>query len=141
MSEGEPTTRAASVEQPKRRRWNRWAALRLALVISCAVWVFCSKSETVRKAGRLRIGMTVAEVEAIMGAPVARTSIPSGHLTAKYATSAELGWIRFRLGANSWLSSIGINSLRSRPTYAVEVHFEPSGRVEWILRGREFVGP
>jgi hypothetical protein len=122
-----------------RRWWNRWAAFRLALVIGCAVWVYRSTSETVRKARRLEIGMTVAQVEAIMGEPVARTSIPSGHVTSKYATSAELGWIGFRQSAGSWLASIGIDSLRSRPTYAVEVHFEPPGRVEWILRGREFV--
>lgn len=123
------------------RRWNRWTIVRIVLVIGGAVWVFCSKSETVRKAGRLRIGMTVAEVEAIMGEPVERTSIPSGDLTAKYATTAELGWLSFRQRANAWLSSMGINSSRSRPTYDVEVHFDPSGRVEWVLRGREFAGP
>jgi hypothetical protein len=103
--------------------------------------VFCGKSETVRKAGRLRIGMTVAEVEAIMGEPAERTSIPSGDLTAKYATTAELGWLSFRQRVNSRLFSVGINSSRSRPAYDVEVHFDPSGCVEWILRGSEFVGP
>lgn len=56
---------------PKTRRpWKRWTALAIILALGCGVWMASGESETVRNGRRLRIGMTDAEVHAIMGEPL-----------------------------------------------------------------------
>jgi hypothetical protein len=69
-----------------RRRWKRWAALVLVLAVALIVWASSTESPTIRLSHQLRVGMTKAEVHAIMGEPA--ESFPGRQGRPDYETFA-----------------------------------------------------
>src|SRR5215510_11229076 len=61
------TTTPTNVPAQRRSRWKRLVAIGLALV--SVVWIVYREGETVRRSRELRLGMTIAQVEAVMGPP------------------------------------------------------------------------
>jgi hypothetical protein len=137
------------------RRWKRRTALVLILVIGCGVWMASGESETVRNARKLRIGMTEAEVFAIMGRPkhnivVAQATEPlitginvSSPIRqqnfALFASPVENTVIEMKNTIRDWLVNMGIASRGPSIVWPVQVIFG-DGRVEYIRRGSEVVG-
>jgi hypothetical protein len=135
-------------DQPKpRRRWKRWIALGLVLVICCGAWMANRESPTVRKAQQLQLGQTVAEVEA-MGRPVTSRILRTNELTDSpvshvlyFSTPFEQRQFFSVLWLRQQLAQFGLEAWRPASRWPVEVHFDPSGHSHWFRRGSEVVGP
>jgi hypothetical protein len=155
MNASEPGSATATVEEPKRRRWKRWTALGLVLAIGFGVWMASGESETIRKARHLRIGMTKAEVEAVMGPAAVSMRFPprskrrpvhpflSSHVTLvegqSFATRAE----QWQLAAHRQISvamiKLGFRNWIATPNYPVSVSYDDAGVARFIRRGSEVV--
>jgi hypothetical protein len=134
------------IQPPKlRRRWKRRTALALVLAIACGVWVVSGESETLRRARRLKPGMTVAQVEAVMGQPMHRLfTQPSGSaephtISCRYATPSESQLYRFRLQLCRYARAMGFEDLSGIPDLPVVVEFDDNGQTAYIRRGSEVV--
>jgi hypothetical protein len=118
-----------------RRRWKRWTALALVLVIGCGVWMASRESETVRQARQVRIGQTKAEVERIMGPPA-----QPGTSLALYATPSEFRWMQFALAVKKVFRKCGLWHAPVGYRFPVQISFDGNDRVNYIRRGSEVVG-
>lgn len=110
------------------------------MVIGCSVWMVSRESESVRKARGLKLGMTIAEVDALMGEP--HLAIPGGEHRmqfAMYATPAEHRMNRLQAGLHHVAFKAGLIANSTPPELPVVVSFA-SGRVHWFRRGGEVVG-
>jgi len=74
MSTTEPGIQ--TTEQPNRRRWKPWVALGLVLVMAYGFWPAAGEGQTIRRSRKLRVGMTKAQVHAIMGDPTETWILP-----------------------------------------------------------------
>jgi hypothetical protein len=118
----------------------------VAVVISCGVWMASGESETIQKARRLRLGMTEAEVEAIMGRESAWVSVtgqPENNEAriSLFATRSEMSWCETHRLANSFLRVVGVYGESEVVRTPVEVAFDVNGRVVSIRRGSEIIEP
>jgi hypothetical protein len=123
-----------------RNWWKRWALALFAIVIG-AVWLAAGESETIRRSRGLKLGLTVAEVDVAMGAPLWIGAAQSdGHLMSSYATVGELRLNHLKQRLRPLVTYVGASAAvfdQWGREATVEVHFR-GGRVEWIRRGNEF---
>jgi hypothetical protein len=125
---------APATPQPRRRRWRRWTVRGLFLIVCCAAWLAFYDGETIRKSYRLRIGMTIPEVDSVMGRPAVQHG-STGPSTRKYATAKEQAAISLKteLWGIGQHSPFG-NPFRS-PRWPLTVRFDGNGRADLIMRG------
>lgn len=139
-----------------RRRWKRWTALALVLMIGCGVWMVSGEGETVRRAKALRLGMTKAEVAAVMGPPAEsmsfspktrrrvvnpfqspRVALVEGQ---SFATTAERWRYEIHVRIARWMGPFAVEELARHPSYPVSVSYDNAGVARRIRRWREVVG-
>lgn len=117
-----------------------WLSFGLVAVY-CAVWVAGKESETIRRAGGLRVGMSVEEVDAIMGAPWISSRLPDGELRTIYATTSERVDIGCRWCLWALLTKIGLPADRSFKGWPITVDFDEQQQARRIMRRKETFGP
>jgi hypothetical protein len=116
--------------KPRGRRWKRWAALTLVLVVGWGVWVVSAESPTVRRARAFRIGMTEDEVRAVMGEPTNSIDlrVPAkfhSHVTNRvvyFSTRMEYWFLNAKLTVRTRLNRFGpgpLNEFDDWPAIAV----------------------
>jgi hypothetical protein len=125
--------------KPKRRRW-RWLAAGMVLVIGLGVWFQDRKSETVRRAMGLRVGMPISEVDRLMGEPYMRGTTPDGNLMTVYGTTYEQIDNSCRRRLCTLLERFGLPGMQVLKPLPVTVCFDRDQRIAWFHRGREYVG-
>jgi hypothetical protein len=132
MSTSDRESMIEPADPSKRRRWKRR---------TIALLVIALLSDAIRKARQLRIGMTYAEVLAIMGHPnVTTTARPAPPPVPENAYFGDMGraykdglllWLRMKTGFD-----IPMSDLSSWP---VHVRFDTKGCADRIRRGDEVV--
>jgi hypothetical protein len=127
-------------QPPKpRRRWKRWTGLAIVLMIGCVVWMAGRESETIRRARSLTLGMTEAEVRAIMGEPlkVSQSVLHTARgrrvrLYVGYGTRGEQVVRDTRLALRYFQIKLGIGEPGNEAPYPVFVVFE-DGKVRNVI--------
>lgn len=133
-----PDDGTAIIEQPQRRRWKRWAAVTLVLLLGVAAWLTTGETATVRRAREVQLGQSLAEVEAIMGPSLTSVGYSTGDFLISYGTRFESEILRFRRGFHSLLRRHRLRSQYVHMPNPVEIRFR-NNRVDAIRRGTEFV--
>ena len=133
-----PDDVTAIVERPKRRRWTRWAAVALVLLIGVAAWLTNGDTATVRRSRKVRLGQSLEEVEAIMGTSLTSVGYGTGDFLISYGTNFENEILRFRRDFHSLLRRLKLRSQYVHMPNPVEIRFR-NNRVDAIRRGTEFV--
>ena len=130
-----------------RRRWKRWAALAFVLMIGYAVWTMSGESETIRRSRAVRLSMTMAEVQDIMGDPLTTLQVASAPGASvrvpslEYATQSEFYLYCFKRDIWHGMRSIGQWESKPSPLLPVEVRFDETGQVALIRRGTTIETP
>ncbi len=128
-------------KRPPRRRWRRWFAFWLALLIACCVWMLSGESEISRRSKGLQVGMTATEVDAMIGEPeVVHPSPPQRRMFSTYASPLDLHIMRLKRILAAGAVRIGVSSKPQYVHWPVEVIFDEHERVAWFIRGGEVVG-
>jgi hypothetical protein len=136
---------AIAAPQP-RSHWRRWiiSIATLAFTTGC-FWLTPPGLPASRPASQLTIGMTKAEVDAVMR-PIVAESIPAegpGRDVSLYMGDYERGQLKRTQLLVRVCENIGLTwpeSLRARSTdIAVLIWFDDSGRVRRVQRGGEII--
>jgi hypothetical protein len=109
----------------------------LVLVIGCGVWVASGESERVRLARNIQLGMSINQVEAIMGEPGFQGAGLHDQHQVRFYYSAEN--MSLRAKAWYWLHRMGFDADFLQKRVDVVVHFDMDERVKSIRRGSEYV--
>jgi len=124
-------------DKPMRRRWKRWAALVVVVVVA---WVAYPDESSIQRAKRVQLDMTMAEVDEIMGASrrhLQSPATPTGFMVI-YASKREVRLFFFKARLAGLCEWIGI----APPAYGswpVTIGFDNSGRVRLVTRGDESI--
>lgn len=123
---------------PKKLRSAGWVVLSLVLLIGCGAWIVTGYGETVRSSGRVKIGDTVANVEAIMGAPHRRARVFGGTV-AVYGSLAERFQVNLLYAMKRFSRRFGMWAPSHWGTWPVQIDYDDSGRVWRIYRAGVWV--
>jgi hypothetical protein len=127
---------SSEIPQPRPSRWRRWTTVALLVAGATLAWLFLTEAPEVQQARAVTLGMTQAEVAAILGS--GGDMIDYGGLQPGLVRGASYTrWFRFytrleQMAGRSHLSS-------SFDDWPVHVRFDKSGRVSRIKRGSEIV--
>jgi hypothetical protein len=123
--------------QPQARRWKRWAVGFALLCLLFATWHTLAENGELKRAGRVQLGQTLAEVRSIMRWETWSSWRPNK--TIEYAYYGQAQSLRLELA--HWTYRLtGRTIYRNRiDDWPIRIRFDANGRVDRIRRGSEVV--
>jgi hypothetical protein len=136
---GDAAATSPAAAAPQRRKWKRSAVFVVTVLISglCILSLFeLHDSGEIQRSQAVRLGQTYPEVEAVMG----------NHNVLRYNDGGPMSLVFGRAHSQRYFNSLHIQKWTGfsflSPKFGdwpVEIHFDITGRVDWIRRGRELM--